>query len=409
MNVENLRNTHPQLVESMSTVGFSKNYIQVVKQEIGFILATSEKWTSYDEILDYYEQQTINRKVFTKKKTVLNLIASFDCNGILPGKGEKATYFHKLSSYDYLNSEYRHLLDHYYSSVDRKSKKDTTIRNECWNTASFLLSLQKVGCSSLDKVTEDDILATFTDETGYPTKSASYAGQITAVFKYAAEWNTECQRILQYIPAIRKLKKNIQCLTPDERANIKDALRSTGNSLSHRDRAIGHLLYYTGLRCCDISNLMFSSIDLDKDEITISQQKTDVPLKLSLSAIVGNAIYDYVTEERRKSNSQYIFLSENPPYGKLKAGSIGVIANQIYDNAEIRQNPNDRRGGHLFRHNFATVMLENGVAKVVISKAMGQTSPNSTESYLSADMVHLKECALSIGAFHVRKEVFCCE
>ena len=183
-------------------------------------------------------------------------------------------------------------------------------------------------------------------------------------------------------------------------------MKDTENNLSYRDRAIGHLLYFTGLRCCDISNLRFSDIDLDKEEISITQQKTDVPLKVSLSAIVGNAVFDYVVEERKKSDIPYIFLSCNPPYGKLKPGSIGVIANQIYKNAEIRQNPNDRRGGHLFRHNLATTMLENGVPKIVISKAMGQTSPASVESYLSADMVHLKECSLSIDAFPVRKGVF---
>lgn len=409
MNVANLRNKHPQLEEFMSAAGYSKNYMQVVRQVVKFILSPSPQWKSYEEILNYYEKIAFSKKDLSKKKAILNLIASFDCNGIFPGERDKATYFQKSSSYNYLNPEFKNLVDHYYSNADRKLKKETTVLNECWNTGSFLLSLQQAGCYSLPEVTEDNILSVFTDDSGYPVKSASYAGQITAVFKCLAQWNAECQRILMCIPEIRKHRKNIQFFTPDERVKIKAALKDTENNLSYRDSAIGHLLYFTGLRCCDISNLRFSDIDLVKEEISICQQKTDVPLKLSLSAIVGNAIYDYVTEERIKSDSPYIFLSCNPPYGKLKPGSIGVIADQIYKNAEIRQNPNDRKGGHLFRHNFAATMLENGVPRIVISNAMGHNSPKSIETYLSADMVHLKECSLSIDLFPVRMGVFCNE
>jgi integrase len=269
-----------------------------------------------------------------------------------------------------------------------------------------MLSLQNSGFHTSADITEDAVLSALTDDSGYPVKSASYCDQITAVFKKLAEQYDESVRILQYLPKVRKHRENVQYLTPDERAKIKSALKDTSNKLSLRDRAIGHLLYFTGLRCSDISNLKFSDVDLGKDEISVCQQKTGIPLKLPMSAIVGNSIYDYVKDYRRESNSPYIFLSETIPHGKLKPGSIGVIAGQIYDNAEIRINSGDRRGGHLFRHNFATAMLENGISRAVISKTMGHDSPTSVEPYLSADMVHLKECSLSIEEFPVRKGVF---
>ena len=409
MNVENLQNTYPQLVDFMYAAGYSKNYVQVVKQVLKFILSKSEQWQSYDEILDYYKKAAISGKDFSKKKAILNLIASFDCYGAFPGAKDKTIYFQKSSSYDYLNPEFKSLIDYYNANADQALKKETTIRNECWNTSSFLLTLQKAGYNSLTEITEDAILHVLTDDSGYPAKSASYVMQIIAVFRGAIEWSQECQRILLCIPVIRKHRKNIQYLEPDERTKVKSALKNADNTLSHRNRAIGCLLYFTGLRCCDISNLTLSGIDWDKDELFIDQQKTDVPLKLPMTAIVGNAIYDYITQERKTSDEPYIFLSYNYPYGKLKPGSIGVIADQIYKNAEIRQNPNDRRGGHLFRHNFATSMLENGAPRAVISRILGHTSPASTEAYLSADMIHLKECSLSIEAFPVREGVFCSE
>ena len=68
--------------------------------------------------------------------------------------------------------------------------------------------------------------------------------------------------------------------------------------------------------------------------------------------------------------------------------------------------PGERKGTHIFRHNAASSMLENGVQQPVISKTLGHSSPQSLEAYLSADFVHLKECALGIETFPVAKGVF---
>ena len=53
---------------------------------------------------------------------------------------------------------------------------------------------------------------------------------------------------------------------------------------------IGILAIYTGLRGCDIAGLTLDAIDWNRDFIYIRQQKTEIPLELPLTAIVGNAI-----------------------------------------------------------------------------------------------------------------------
>jgi site-specific recombinase XerD len=74
--------------------------------------------------------------------------------------------------------------------------------------------------------------------------------------------------------------------------------------------------------------------------------------------------------------------------------------------AGIRIDKGNRRGFHLFRHHLATTLLENGIEQPVISSTLGHQSPNSLNSYLETDFLHLKECALSIDRFPVKKEVF---
>ncbi|MCB2184728.1 MAG: tyrosine-type recombinase/integrase, partial [Desulfobulbaceae bacterium] len=148
------------------------------------------------------------------------------------------------------------------------------------------------------------------------------------------------------------------------------------------------------------------SIDWSKDLIYIRQQKTDRPLELPLTAVVGNAIYDYLKSERPHSESKYIFVSQLKPYDRLNSRSLGRGAARLMKAAGIRQSKGDRKGFHLFRHHLATALLGNGVPQPVISRTLGHNSPNSLEPYLSADFPHLKECALSIERFPVPKEVF---
>ena len=62
----------------------------------------------------------------------------------------------------------------------------------------------------------------------------------------------ECGRVLSYVPKIRKTRNNIQYLTDAESDAFCTALEDMRNGLSYKYRAIGTLLYYTGMRCSDI-------------------------------------------------------------------------------------------------------------------------------------------------------------
>jgi integrase len=161
-----------------------------------------------------------------------------------------------------------------------------------------------------------------------------------------------------------------------------------------------------GLRGCDIAGMMLDAVDFENDLLYILQQKTEVPITLPLTAIVGNAIYDYIEMERPDSKCNYVFISQNRPFGRIQSSAIKFIVAKIMNTAGIRQNDGDRKGSHIFRHHFATKLLGNGVPRPIISNLVGHTSPDSLDAYLSADFPHLKECALSIDRYPVPAEVF---
>lgn len=71
-----------------------------------------------------------------------------------------------------------------------------------------------------------------------------------------------------------------------------------------------------GLRDTDICSLRFSQIDWKNDRIILEQEKTGVTLCLPLLEDVGNAIMDYIMNERPAAakGCPYVFVRKQAPY-----------------------------------------------------------------------------------------------
>ena len=267
----------------------------------------------------------------------------------------------------------------------------------------YISALQSSGCRSLEDVTERDVLDYFSRK----KLSSSTKVNIASVFDaQTGSYSDSARRILTYLPNLHRRRKNIQYLTEEETQAIRNVLSGSEGVLCLRNRAIGIILYFTGMRSSDVAALKFSDIDWEKEEIRIIQKKTGEELILPLTAAVGNAVFDYATQERPDSTDEHIFLCGTTPCRPISPGTVGNIAQKVYEAASIPQNKGDRKGAHLFRHNLAASFAGSGVPAPVISSALGHRDPDSLNHYLSADANHLRECAISIREFPVSEEVF---
>ena len=183
---------------------------------------------------------------------------------------------------------------------------------------------------------------------------------------------------------------------PDKTA-VKHKIIDNSN-ISLRNKAIVSLLLYTGLRACDVSNLKLNNIDWENEIIYIIQTKTDIPVELPLSPSVGNALYDYITNERPNVEISNIFIREDANL-PIHSNSVKNAVNKVMNEDHVRMNNGDRRGTHIFRYHLASFLLEKNISQPVISSLLGHTSSSSLEAYLKADSIHLKSCALSIEPF----------
>ena len=181
-------------------------------------------------------------------------------------------------------------------------------------------------------------------------------------------------------------------LTESEKLNLSEVLNN--NQLTARDAAIIKLGFHTGIRACDVIKLKLSDIDWDMETISFIQSKTGNPITFPLTTDVGNSIAEYLTNERPKVASPFLFLSTLPPFNPLTGhAACYYITKNVFELAGIKKQGRIF-GMHMLRHNAASSMVQNGVPIETISAILGHSDSNSTGIYITTDEKRLKDCVL---------------
>ena len=158
-----------------------------------------------------------------------------------------------------------------------------------------------------------------------------------------------------------------------------------------RDYAVMMLGTVLGLRACDIVALNLADIDWLHGEIKLIQSKTTNPVALPLTQDVGDALMDYILNARPNTSSQRVFLRICAPYLPLTSA---VTIGEIYEDCCIAAGLPVNKRFHDLRRSLGTSMVSNGVSVYDVAQVFGDRNIESTKPYLSADLEHLKMCAL---------------
>lgn len=109
-----------------------------------------------------------------------------------------------------------------------------------------------------------------------------------------------------------RIKRIIPVLTDSELDGIYSVINK--GEISLRDAAIVIVGLSCGIRACDLIKLRLSDIDWDSETIQFKQSKTGNVVCLPLTKRIGNALFRYITEERPKTDSNYLFIRAFAPY-----------------------------------------------------------------------------------------------
>ncbi len=402
MDLIKLKKEFPHFLSHMRENGYAESYVSHIIAEFNWLMRNGTEFESYHSALDERLKET-SHLYAVHRKSFFGMFQKFEENGELPD-GSNNNPLSIRDAYRKLLPVFKSFVDEYVGSVNNGVLQEETVYSRKCSLSRFLLSLQEQGCEKLEDIEQDHILEVFQLDENTPFKNHSKMKVLSTIFNSIhSESEEEARRIALLIPPAKKTRKNIQYLKEAEAEKIHDVLFDETNGLFLRDRAIGKILYYTGMRASDIAELKFSDIDWEKDRIHLNQKKTGAPLTLPLPPVVGNAICDYILNERPESKENHIFLTRGKYPHRMNGQDLIPVADTIYKKAGIRQEKGSRKGTHIFRHRLATHLAGENISRAVISDTLGHTDSLSIEAYLSADIVNLRKCALSIEDFPVRE------
>ena len=192
---------------------------------------------------------------------------------------------------------------------------------------------------------------------------------------------------------------NLPCYIPEkEDKKFYEAL----GGCTKRNTAIILLARELGLRSCDICGLKFSQIDWEGDRIRLNQRKTGEPVVLPLLPKVGNAIFEYIRDERPKRNDGYpfIFLRTQAPFTRITR--LYEVSNQFITRSGIKQKNGNQSGMHLYRRTLVNRLLLDEFPHQVITDTLGHTSKEADKPYIPMEEAMLRECALGLGKIGIK-------
>lgn len=405
-----LKELNGELLQNMANTGYSDSYRRLFELVISNIIENAEPngWTSFYDVYAYYCEKGLSEARLKVYAGVIGSLMKFENEHSFPVPGQRVTIT-KTNKYEFLTEEFKGLIDHFMLIHRELGNAPNTIHGVYKTGSFFLYSMQERGCHKLSSITEEDVMSHFRTPDGESRCGYGTAEFIRRLFKCGLSWrHDECAAILAFIPRFPRARKILQYLKDDEITSLRDFLDSPDSGISLRDKAIVLSLVFTGMRRGDIAGLKLDDIDWANDNIRVEQEKTQQQVTIPLVSVLGNAIYDYLVNERDSSDDPHVFLSVGYPgmSAPITGAAINSMIKRVFVKAGIRQGNDDRIYPHLFRHHMATTMLENSISQPVISSILGHAAPSSTEQYLSADLVHLKECALSIENYPANEGVF---
>ncbi|HWV32437.1 MAG TPA: site-specific tyrosine recombinase XerD [Dyadobacter sp.] len=219
---------------------------------------------------------------------------------------------------------------------------------------------------------------------------------IKAFFKYLLLENEITEDPTELLESPRLPRKLPDVLSYEEIETMLSAIdHSTPEGT--RNRAIMEVLYSSGLRVSELTDLQLTNCHFDIGFLRIIGKGDKMRLvPIGREAIKYTQIYlDHVRGDisPQKGSEDIVFLNRRG--GQLSRVMIFLMIKDTAEKAGIDKNVSP----HTFRHSFATHLIEGGASLRAVQEMLGHESITTTEIYTHLDRDYLRQI---ITEFHPR-------
>ena len=260
---------------------------------------------------------------------------------------------------------------------------------------------------------ESDILAYLIWLDNIPAESANHA-KIKEYLLFIQRFNYSKTTLSRKISAIRTFYRFLYrervvdsnpvagLHSPKKSKNLPKFLTSTEieqilNNIKietpagYRNRTILELLYATGMRVSELAGLNFGHLNLNENEITVFGKGAKERIVL-VSDRAKDFLKRYIETVRPMISECPVATNEDSPVFINKTGyrlqtqSVRAAIKEIVDKIQLPKVVTP----HVFRHSFATKLLENGADLRVVQELLGHASISNTQIYTHVSTERLK-------------------
>ena len=145
------------------------------------------------------------------------------------------------------------------------------------------------------------------------------------------------------------------------------------------------LLYETGIRRAEVVGMKESSIDFSAKTLKVLGKRDKeriIPLENEL--LHNIKCYFSLKKENNLENESFFVRKNGKPFKAFDVYQVVKKYMTLFSNA-------DKISPHVFRHSFATHMLNDGANISAIKELLGHTDLAATEIYTHVTRQHMKE------------------
>ena len=275
-----------------------------------------------------------------------------------------------------------------YLRFERRLSKNTIVSYQR-DLEKYRFFLKRNKIKEILSVSNDQIL--YFLEFLYKTQNSSSVSRILSTlrtfYKYLVRDGKIQKNPFSSIKNPKLPKKILEILDEQE---VKKFLESIPSSsyLELRDKAMFELLYSCGMRVSEIVDLKLSDIDFDEGLIRFIGKGNKERI-----TPIGDTAKDYLEKYiraarynlERERKSENVFLNRNGQ--KITRQGFWKILKKYAGKVNTGKNLYP----HLFRHSYATHMLERGADLRIVQELLGHSSITTTEIYTNINKKHVKE------------------
>lgn len=280
-----------------------------------------------------------------------------------------------------------------------KGYSDNTLSNYRRDVDRYVQWLESLGVRDLNAVTTQQVEAYVAelrrgdaDNGVQPLAVSSTARALTVargLHKFALFEGVISTDVAVEVPPPATGRQLPDVLTVAEVSQLIDAIPSgdAATAVDIRDRALVELLYGTGARISELTNLSVDDFH-NNDGVLRITGKGDKQRIVPVGRHAQAAVDQYLVRARSKlarGTSHALLL--NTRGGTLSRQSAWAVLKTVAERAGIAKDISP----HTLRHSFATHLLEGGAGERVVQELLGHSSVTTTQIYTHISAENLRQ------------------